>query len=58
MGSNSDMVNHFDLRTILLAKHAQHVVLIHFPIGLFVTGVGLDLLSRRKVVRSLAVPPI
>jgi uncharacterized membrane protein len=40
------MVNPFDPRTILLAKHAQHVVLIHFPIALFMTGVGLDLLSR------------
>ena len=29
------MVNPFDLKTTLLAKHAQHVVLIHFPIGLF-----------------------
>jgi uncharacterized membrane protein len=42
------MVNPFDPRTILLAKHAQHVVLIHFPIALFMTGVGLDLLSRGK----------
>ena len=40
------MLNPFDLRTVLLAKHAQHVVLIHFPIALFMTGVGLDLLSR------------
>jgi uncharacterized membrane protein len=40
------MVNPFDLRTVLLAKHAQHVVLIHFPIALFIAGVGLDLLSR------------
>ena len=40
------MVHPFDLRTVLLAKHAQHVVLIHFPIALFMTGVGLDLLSR------------
>jgi sec-independent protein translocase protein TatA len=40
------MVNPFDIRTVLLAKHAQHVVLIHFPIALFITGVGLDLLSR------------
>jgi uncharacterized membrane protein len=45
------MVNPFDLRTILLAKHAQHVVLIHFPIALFIAGVGLDLFSRGK--RSL-----
>jgi uncharacterized membrane protein len=41
-----NMVNPFDLRTIFLAKHAQHVVLIHFPIALFMTGVGLDILSR------------
>lgn len=42
------MTNPFDLRTVLLAKHAQHVVLVHFPIALFMTGVGLDLLSRGK----------
>ena len=30
------MVNPFDFKTALLAKHAQHVVLIHFPIALFV----------------------
>ena len=41
-------VNPFDLRTVFLAKHAQHVVLIHFPIALFVTAVGFDLLSRGK----------
>ena len=38
--------NPFDVRTILLAKHAQHVVLIHFPIALFITGVALDLAAR------------
>ena len=48
------MVNPFDLRTVLLAKHAQHVVLIHFPIALFITGVGLDLLSRGKRESQLA----
>lgn len=42
------MVNPFDPRTILLAKHAQHVVLIHFPIALFITGVAFDLLSYGK----------
>lgn len=44
-------MNPFDIRTALLAKHAQHVVLIHFPIALFLTGVALDLaatLTRRK----------
>ena len=48
------MVNPFDLRTILLAKHAQHVVLIHFPIALFITGVGLDVLSHGKRDSHLA----
>lgn len=36
----------FDPRAALLAKHAQHVVLIHFPIGLFLAAVGFDFLSR------------
>jgi uncharacterized membrane protein len=48
------MVNPFDPRTILLAKHAQHVVIIHFPIALFITGVGLDLLSRGQRNSQLA----
>lgn len=48
------MVNPFDPRTILLAKHAQHVVLIHFPIALFITGVALDLLSRGNRASQLA----
>jgi uncharacterized membrane protein len=48
------MVNPFDWRTVLLAKHAQHVVLIHFPVALFITGVGLDLLSRGKRESQLA----
>ena len=48
------MVNPFDLRTILLAKHAQHVVLIHFPIALFTIGVLFDLLSRGKQASHLA----
>ena len=48
------MVNPFDPRTILLAKHAQHVVLIHFPIALFITGVVFDLLSRGRRTSHLA----
>ena len=38
----------FDLRTILLARHAQHVVLIHFPIALFIAGWAFDLLARGR----------
>jgi uncharacterized membrane protein len=39
------LVNPFDPKTILLAKHAQHVVLIHFPIGLFISAVAFDLIA-------------
>jgi len=40
------MVNPFDLKTALLAKHAQHVVLIHFPIALFIAAVAFDLMGK------------
>src|SRR5205823_1821336 len=43
-----------DIRSVLLAKHAQHVVLIHFPIALFFSGVFFDLLSRGKPVSPFA----
>jgi uncharacterized membrane protein len=36
----------FDLRQMLMEKHAQHVVLIHFPIALFIAGVGLDFVAQ------------
>ena len=39
-------MNPFDLKTALLEKHAQHVVLIHFPIALFITSFLFDLLGR------------
>jgi uncharacterized membrane protein len=48
------MANPFDVRTILLARHAQHVVLVHFPIALFITGVLFDLLSRGRRSSQLA----
>lgn len=40
------MVNPFDPKTVLLAKHAQHVVLVHFPIALFLTAVGFDVAAE------------
>jgi uncharacterized membrane protein len=40
------MVNPFDLKTVFLAKHAQHVVLIHFPIALFLTAVAFDVIAQ------------
>lgn len=36
----------FDLRTALFAKHAQHVALVHFPIGLFIAGAIFDFLAQ------------
>ena len=48
------MVNPFDLKTALLAKHAQHVVLIHFPIALFLAAVAFDYLAQRRKNQMLA----
>jgi uncharacterized membrane protein len=38
--------NPFDLKAALLAKHAQHVVLIHFPIALYLSGTVFDVCAR------------
>lgn len=46
-------VNPFDIKTVLLAKHAQHVVLIHFPIALFTTAVASDYLALWTKNRTL-----
>ena len=44
----------FDLRSILLAKHAQHVALVHFPIALFLVGFVFDLAAHRTKRLDLA----
>jgi uncharacterized membrane protein len=44
----------FDFRTLVFAKHAQHVVLIHFPIALFITAVAFDLIAYWSKRRSFA----
>jgi uncharacterized membrane protein len=47
----------FDLKAALLAKHAQHVVLIHFPIALFIAGVAFDFAAqwtRRQFLAAAA----
>jgi len=41
-------MNPFDLKAALLAKHAQHPVIIHFPIALFIISVVLDLIAIWK----------
>ncbi len=48
------MLNPFDLKAALAAKHAQHVVLIHFPIALFIAGVAFDFLGHWTKRRTLA----
>jgi uncharacterized membrane protein len=48
------MVNPFDLKTVLLAKHAQHVVLIHFPIAFFITAAAFDVIAHWTKRRGLA----
>ena len=47
-------MNPFDLKAALLARHAQHVVLIHFPIALFITSVAFDVGAFCTGSRSLA----
>ena len=38
-------VNPFDLKAALLQGHAQHPVIIHFPIALFIASVVFELLA-------------
>jgi uncharacterized membrane protein len=47
------MLNPFDPKAALFAKHAQHVVLIHFPIALFITGVAFDCAAQWTKRRGL-----
>jgi uncharacterized membrane protein len=47
-------VSPFDLKAAILAKHAQHVVLIHFPIGLFLAAVAFDFIALWTKRRGLA----
>jgi uncharacterized membrane protein len=48
------MVNPFDVKSALLAKHAQHIVLIHFPIALFIAAVAFDVIAQWEKYRGLA----
>ena len=44
----------FDLKSAVLAKHAQHVVLIHFPIALYLTSVMFDFVAQWTKNRTIA----
>lgn len=48
------MPNPFDLDTVLFARHAQHVVLIHFPIALFIAAVAFDLIAHLTKRRGMS----
>jgi uncharacterized membrane protein len=48
------IVNPFDLKSAFLAKHAQHVVLIHFPIALFVAAVAFDFIAQWTKRRGIS----
>ncbi len=46
--------NPFDLPTVFLARHAQHVVVIHFPIALFIAAVTFDGIAAWTRSQALA----
>jgi uncharacterized membrane protein len=47
-------MNPFDFKAVLFARHAQHVVLIHFPIALFMAAVAFDYVAQWTKNRTLA----
>jgi uncharacterized membrane protein len=48
------VLNPLNFKTVLLAKHAQHVALIPFPIALFIAGVAFALIAQWTRRRGLA----
>ena len=47
--------NPFDLKAALLAGHAQHPVIVHFPIALFIASAVFDLLAIWRKQPVLAI---
>ena len=43
----------FNIKQVLLAKHAQHVVVIHFPIALFIAGAAFDWIGHFRESAAL-----
>ena len=48
-------VNPFDVKAALLAGHAQHPVIVHFPIALFIASAVFDVLAIWRKQPLLAV---
>src|SRR5207247_8726139 len=50
-------LNPFDVKAALLAGHAQHPVIIHFPIALFIASVVFEVIAawrKQPVLASVA----
>jgi len=47
------MAHLFDLKTVMFAKHAQHIIMIHFPIALFFASGLFDLIAHWRKSASL-----
>jgi uncharacterized membrane protein len=55
--AHSHSPNPFDLKAALLAGHAQHPVLVHFPIALFIASAIFEVLAiwrKQPVLASVA----
>jgi uncharacterized membrane protein len=44
----------FDLKAAILAPHAQHPIIVHFPIALFVSSAAFEILAVRRKQPALA----
>ena len=50
-------INAFDVKAALLARHAQHPVIVHFPIALFIMSVVFEIFAlwrKQPVLASVA----
>lgn len=52
--SDSNAANPYDLKTLLLPRHAQHPVIVHFPIALFIISLFFDVLGLLRRDKMLA----
>jgi uncharacterized membrane protein len=55
--ASADSPNPFDLKAALLAGHAQHPVIVHFPIALFIASAIFEILAtwrKQPVLASVA----